>query len=226
MSDQVFWYITRSSALVSWLFSALAILVGLITSSRLLGRRPTIPWLVDLHRQLAALTVIFLGVHMLSLWLDGYVQFGLAELLIPWVATVPGLTRTSMALGVIAAWLVAAVQLSSLVKDRLSPDLWRSIHLLSFGALGSGTIHALQAGSDIDNPLVVGIGVSSLTAILLATIVRLVRMRRRRGHGCGQRQPPAVVDEHRRAGAGEGAAARPITPSRAGTTPRGDHRRR
>ncbi|MGH1494185.1 MAG: hypothetical protein ACRBK7_33140 [Acidimicrobiales bacterium] len=177
MSDQIFWYITRSSSLVAWLSASLSILVGLMTSSRLLGRRPTIPWLVDLHRMLAAMSVVFLGIHMLSLWLDSFVQFGLAELLIPWVATVPGLTGTSMALGVIAAWLLAAVQLSSLVRDRLPNNVWHTIHLLSYGTLIAGTLHAIQTGSDVDNPVVVGIGVSVLTAIFLTTIVRLVRLR-------------------------------------------------
>lgn len=177
MSDQFFWYVTRSAALVSWLSASLSLLVGLATSSRLLGRRPTIPWLVDFHRLLAAMAVVFLGVHMLSLWLDGYVEFGPAELLIPWVATVPGLTRTSITLGVIAAWLLAAVQVTSLIKDRLPDTVWRTVHLSSFGTVAAGTVHAIQAGSDTGNPLVVGLGVSMLTAIALATAVRAVRLR-------------------------------------------------
>ncbi len=177
MSDQFFWYVTRAAALVTWLSAALSMLVGLTTSSRLLGRRPTIPWLVDLHRMLGAMSVFFLAIHMGSLWLDSFVQFGPAELLIPWVATVPGLTETSLAYGVIAAWLLAAVQFSSLIRDRMPSNLWHTIHLLSFGSLVVGTLHALQAGSDIDNPLVVGIGVSLLTAIVLSTVVRLVRLR-------------------------------------------------
>lgn len=176
MSDQFFWYVTRSAALVTWVSAGLSILVGLLTSSRLLGRRPTIPWLVDLHRMLAAISVLFLAVHMASLWLDSFVQFGPSELLIPWVATVPGLSNTSIALGVIAAWLLAAVQVSSLIRDHLPNNVWHSIHLLSFGSLIAGTIHALQTGSDVDNPFVIGIGVSLLTAIVLTTAVRLVRL--------------------------------------------------
>lgn len=181
MSDQFFWYVTRSAALVCWASAAASILVGLLTSSRLLGRRPTIPWLVDLHRQLAAMSLVFLAVHMASLWLDGFVDFGLIDLVVPWAATVPGLTGTSIALGVIAGWLMVLVELSSLVKDRLNDDLWRSIHLLSFGALGAGTIHALQTGSDVGNPLVAAVAVSTLAAILLATVARFLILRRSSG---------------------------------------------
>ncbi|MEM7274745.1 MAG: hypothetical protein AAF547_16795 [Actinomycetota bacterium] len=177
MSDQFFWYVTRSSALVSWLGAALAILTGLITSSRLLGRRPTIPWLVDLHRGFAGLSVVFLGIHLLSLYLDGFVQFGLAELFVPWVATVPGLSRASIAYGVIAFWLIVVVQASSLVRDRLPAEVWRTLHLLSFGSLGFGSLHAIQTGSDIDNPIVIAIAASTMTAIALAAAVRVIRLR-------------------------------------------------
>lgn len=178
MSDQFFWFLSRSAGLVAWLAAAGSILVGAMIPSRLLGRRPTIPWLVDLHRMLAAVASIFLLIHMVTLWFDHFVQFRLADLLVPWVADVPGLSRTSLALGVVAAWLMAAVELSSLARDRLSPELWRTIHLTSYGILVLGTLHAVLAGSDIDNPLVAGIGVSTLTAVILVTAVRVRRVRR------------------------------------------------
>ncbi len=191
MSDQFFWYVTRSAAIVTWLSAAASILIGLMTSARVLGRRPTIPWLVDLHRLFAAMSVTFLGVHMASLWFDSFVRFRFDDLLIPWAASVPGLTETSLALGVIAAWLMAAVQLSSLIKDRLNERLWRSIHLLSYGTLILGTLHALQAGSDVDNPLLLGIGMSVLTAVSLATVVRVVRYRQyRQGEQATNGQTP------------------------------------
>lgn len=177
MSDQIFWYITRSSALISWLGAVLSMIVGLMTSSRLLGRRPTVPWLVDLHRGFAGLSVAFLLVHLASLYLDGFVQFGFAELLIPWVATVPGLTRSSMAWGVIAMWLLVIIQLTSYVKDRIPSDVWRTVHLTSYASLGFGTLHALETGSDVDNPIIVAIGVSALAALALASIVRAIRLR-------------------------------------------------
>lgn len=177
MSDQIFWYITRSAALVTWVTSAGALLSGLLTSSRLLGRRPSIPWLVDIHRYLAAMSMMFLGIHMASLWFDAFVAFHWADLFVPWAATVPGLSRTSIALGVLAGWLLAIVQVTSYVKDRLPEDVWRTIHLGSFGTLVLGTIHAIQAGTDASNPIVVGLGVSMLTAIALATAGRVVRLR-------------------------------------------------
>lgn len=177
MSDQIFWYVTRSSALICWLAAALSMVVGLATSSRLLGRRPTIPWLVDLHRGFAGLSMVFLGVHMISLFLDEFVAFGIPQLLIPWLATVPGLTRSSIAYGVIAAWLMALVQVSSLFRDRLPSDVWRTVHLTSFASLGFGSLHAVETGSDMDNPIILAIGVAVLAAMFLVSMVRLVRLK-------------------------------------------------
>lgn len=177
MSDQIFWYVSRSSGLVAWLAAAGSILVGVMAPSRLLGRRPTIPWLIDLHRMLAALSSVFLVIHLGSLWFDHFVQFRWADLLVPWVAEVPGLSRTSLALGVIAVWFAAVVELTSLVRDHLPLRLWRSIHLTSYLVLALGTIHAIQTGSDIGNPLVAAAGVSTLTAVVLATAVRVRRAR-------------------------------------------------
>ncbi len=177
MSEQIFWYITRSAALISWLAAAAAMLSGLLTSSRLLGRRPTIPWLVDLHRYLSAMSIVFLVVHMATLWLDPFVAFRFGDLLVPWQASVPGLSGTSLALGVLAAWLVALVQVTSYLKDRMPPRTWRTIHLGSYGVLVMGTIHAIQTGSDVGNPIVLGIGVSMLAAVTAATAGRIIRYR-------------------------------------------------
>ena len=203
MSDQIFWYLSRSSGLVSWLAAAGAILVGTMIPSRLLGRKPTIPWLTDLHRMLAAMASVFLLIHMATLWFDEFVALRFDDLLIPWVAEIPGLSRTSLALGVIAAWLMAAVELTSLVRERLPERLWHSIHLTSYLILALGTVHAVLAGSDVTNPVIASIGTSALTAVILATVVRLRRRRRR---------PPP---EDREVGPVERAPARQPEPVRA-----------
>lgn len=182
MSDQFFWFATRGAGIMTWLAACASTLVGLMMSSRVLGRRPAIPWLLDLHRFLGAMSMLFLGVHLVTLWLDEFVSFGLAELLVPWVAHVPGLTRLSLALGVLAGWLLAAVQLSSLIKDRLPPNTWHTIHLTSFGVLIAGAVHGLEAGSDSDNSFLIALAVSVLTAITLVGLVRVSRYLSHRKH--------------------------------------------
>jgi DMSO/TMAO reductase YedYZ heme-binding membrane subunit len=228
MSDQIFWYLTRSSALVAWVAAAGSVLVGVTTTARLLGRRPTVPWLVDLHRMLSAMASIFVLIHMATLWFDGFVQFRWADLLVPGVASVAGLSRLSLAAGVVAAWLLAAVELSSLLRGRLPESAWRAIHYGSYGTMVLGTVHAVLAGSDVTNPVVAAVGVSLVTALVFAVAARVSRARRQR------REAEAAAEPRPAGGRSTGQApplggdpywGPPIRPSRSGTRPRAAHRR-
>jgi DMSO/TMAO reductase YedYZ heme-binding membrane subunit len=172
MSDQFFWFATRGAGIMAWFSACLSVLAGLTLSSRVLGRRPTIPWLTDFHRYLGAMAMVFLATHMTTLWADGFVSFGLDDLLIPGRAEVPGLSRLSLALGVVSAWLLAVVELSSLIKRYLPPQLWHTLHLTSFSVVLAGTVHAIEAGTDTGNHLLLSAGASVLTAIVLVGVIR------------------------------------------------------
>lgn len=172
MSDQVFWFATRSAGILTWFAASASLLVGLTMSTRALGRRPTIPWLLDLHRFFGAMAMLFLGVHLVTLWADSFVTLGPVDLLVPGVATIPGLTRFSLFLGVTAGWLMAIVQGSSLIKDHLPPRHWHTIHLTSFGVVISGGVHAVQAGSDTDNRFLIAAAASIGAAMAILTVIR------------------------------------------------------
>jgi hypothetical protein len=175
VSDQFFWFATRGAGLMAWFASSTSVLVGLSMSSRLLGRRPTLPWLTDLHRYFGAMAMVFLGIHMGTLWADSFVSFSWPELLIPGRAEVPGLTRMSIAWGVISAWLLAIVELSSLIKKHLPTRLWHTVHLTSFGVVVMGSVHAIEVGSDSTNRVLIAPAASILTSVVLVALVRLSR---------------------------------------------------
>ncbi len=176
LSDQFFWFATRSAGLLTWFAAMGSVGLGLLMSSRALGRRPTIPWLLDVHRFLSAAAMVFLAIHMITLWADDFVHFGLAELFIPGRAEVGGLSDLSLAIGVVAAWIMLVVQATSLIKNRLPKQLWHTVHLTSFGSVILGLIHGIEVGSDADNRLLVAAAVSVLTAILILTATRVSRV--------------------------------------------------
>ena len=80
MSDQVWWYATRAAGLMTWSTACASVIVGLLLSTRIVKNR-TGPWLLDLHRFLGGISVIFLIGHMVTLYFDSYVDFGARELL-------------------------------------------------------------------------------------------------------------------------------------------------
>ena len=60
MSDQVWWYATRAAGLMTWSTAVAAVIVGLLLSTRTVKAR-TGPWMLDLHRFLGGLSVLFLA---------------------------------------------------------------------------------------------------------------------------------------------------------------------
>src|SRR5436309_6371613 len=78
VNDQFWWYVARSSGMVAWAAAIGSLLVGMALSTRALGPRPRGPWLLDLHRFLAGLSVGVLGLHLVALVADTFVHFGFA----------------------------------------------------------------------------------------------------------------------------------------------------
>ena len=77
----------RSGGIVAWLLLTGAVLWGLALSTRVLGNKVVPAWLLDLHRLLGGLSVVFTLVHIGGLVGDSYIHFGWSEVLIPWAST-------------------------------------------------------------------------------------------------------------------------------------------
>lgn len=170
MSTQLWWYVARAGGLVAWGMLVASMVWGLLMSTKLSRKYARPNWMLDLHRFLGGLAVIFTGVHVLGLVLDSYVHFGLAEVLVPLASS---WHPVAVAWGIIGFYCLLAVEVTSLLRRRLPQTLWRGLHYLSFPLFGSATVHALSAGTDRRNLLVVA-GVLSMTlVVLLLTFVRV-----------------------------------------------------
>ena len=151
MKSQLWWYTARAGGIVAWGLSAISVVWGLLLSSRVLGRRITGPKLLDLHRFLGGLAVVFTGVHISGLVLDSAVHFGPLEVLVPFASDWdPG----AVAWGVIAFYILVAVEATSLLRRRVGERVWRMVHYGGFAVFLFGTIHGLKAGTDVENPLI------------------------------------------------------------------------
>jgi len=145
MSGRLIWYVARSSGIVTWVLLAASVIWGLSLTTGAFGRRTRPAWILDLHRFLAGAAVIFLGIHMASISLDTYVNFGPVNLLVPFTGS---WHPTAVAWGIVAMYLLVALELTSLLRTRLPLRVWRSIHYASFPLLALSTLHALTAGTD------------------------------------------------------------------------------
>ena len=173
MTSQIWWHTARAGGLVAWALATASVVWGLLLS----GRVTPIPkpaWVLDLHRFLGALTVVFVGIHVLAIWLDSYVQFGPGQLFVPFASS---WKPVAVAWGVIAMYLLVAIELTSLVQRRIPRRVWHAIHLSSFGLFALATVHALTAGSDGTTAPVHWFAVVSTTVVVLLTVLRILRRR-------------------------------------------------
>lgn len=173
-SDQLFWYLVRVTGIISLFTIAVAIITGLLIPSRLLGIKPTIPWLTDLHRLMSSISMALILVHMISLWADNFTSFSIADLLIPFKSDFAGL-KIYLTFGVIAFWFLLIVEMSSLLKKYMSKTIWHVLHLLSFPALLLSVLHGIYIGSDADNPIVLTLMAALISALVLGCFGRLIR---------------------------------------------------
>ena len=59
VTTKLAWYVARSSGIVAWATVTASILWGLTLSSRLVRKRGVPAWLLDLHRYLGTLSLVF-----------------------------------------------------------------------------------------------------------------------------------------------------------------------
>lgn len=178
LHPQVWWFVTRATGIVAWAVLSASVLLGLFLSTRVLGARPTPGWLQDLHRGTAGLGLGFTAAHMAALVADSYVHFDVVDLLVPMASS---WRPVAVALGVVAMWLLVVVEGTSLARRRVGHRAWRRVHMLSFALWIAATAHFVLAGTDVMTPWLFPVVVATTTAVVAATLVRLVRPRGTRG---------------------------------------------
>jgi predicted ferric reductase len=169
MRSQAWWDIARASGIVSWALATLAVISGLQLSTRI-ARRPAPAWMLDVHRFLGGLAVVFLGVHIVGLAVDQYIGFGIADFLVPFVSP---FKPAAVALGVLAMYLLLAVEITSLLMRRIQRRLWHAIHLSSFVVYVTATVHGLTAGTDRHNTVFQWACLVTAATVLMMTLVRI-----------------------------------------------------
>jgi DMSO/TMAO reductase YedYZ heme-binding membrane subunit len=198
VSSHFWWYVARAGGLVAWGLVVASCAWGLLHALRAFGRRPSPAWMLSTHRYLGALAVVFVGVHVVAILIDSYVQFSVADVLLPFVSP---WHPVAVAWGIVGMYVLLAVEITSLLRARLTPTLWRGVHVLSYVLLALVTIHLLAAGTDATDLLpttsAVLIGVAAVfgAAMLLTwrTAPRVRTVRTVRAVTTGAPAPPKPV---------------------------------
>jgi methionine sulfoxide reductase heme-binding subunit len=174
VTGQIWWYAARSGGILASLLLAASVLWGLAMTTKAAGRITRPAWLLDLHRFLGAAALVFTGIHVLAILLDTYVHFGLAEVLVPLTGT---WHPVAVAWGIVGFYLLAAIEVTSLVRARLPRRVWRSVHFASFPLFAITAIHGLSAGTDRHSPLMVWGTIAICATVAGLTLFRIASAR-------------------------------------------------
>lgn len=174
MNDKLAWYVSRSSGWVAFVLLAITVVWGILGITKVIERKGLPRWMMDLHKYVALLTLVFTGVHLAGLIADNFVHIGWREILVPYAFEwKPG----AVTFGIVAFYLLLVVQVSSWLRPRLPRRVWKATHMLSYPAMWLVAMHGLKAGTDASN-LAVRVGVMVVVGLTsLFTLLRVLKGR-------------------------------------------------
>jgi methionine sulfoxide reductase heme-binding subunit len=166
------WYLMRGSGLVALILLTLTMIGGIINVRRF--ATPRWPRAVTglLHRNVALLSIVFLGAHVATAALDSYVSVGWLAAVIPFTSK---WDRLWVGLGTAAVDLMVALLVTSLLRARLGYRAWRTVHWLAYACWPLALVHGFAAGSDTGTVWARAVYVVSLLAVVAAVAWRLRR---------------------------------------------------
>jgi methionine sulfoxide reductase heme-binding subunit len=176
VSSTLFWYITRASGIVTLVLLTGTMILGITTTSRARARNWPGFAQQELHRRFSMLSIVFLAIHVLTSILDTYVHIGWLAVIVPFTSPY---SRFWVALGTVALDFMMAVFLSSLLRSRMKPRIWRGIHWLAYGCWPVALAHTFGLGTDSGELWVIVVGALCVLSVGTALLWR-IRARARR----------------------------------------------
>jgi len=189
--ETVTWDVARAGGFTAYVLLTLAVVVGLALSTQIQSPSRW-PRLLnsELHNFLTLLSTIFLGVHVLAVWIDPFTHFGWKEILIPLASHY---RPEWMALGIVGLYLGIAIGISTLLRKRIGYSWWRRLHVLTLGIFALAALHGIGTGSDTQTWWALGIYLVSIALVGALLCRRVLSSKGKRKH----------------------VPARPVTPARA-----------
>jgi len=144
-NSKALWYLTRGFGLVALILLTVSVVLGITQAVRY--ARPGLPRFVvsGLHRNASLLAVVVLAVHVATAVMDSYAPIRLVDVFIPFVSRYRPVWT---GLGALALDLLAALVVTSLLRERLGYRAWRAVHWSSYACWPVAMVHGLGTGTD------------------------------------------------------------------------------
>lgn len=170
------WFLNRGTGMSLLVLLTVTVVLGLLARPARPGR--AVPAFVPqhLHRNLALLSVVALGVHVATAVADSYVDIRWWQAIVPVGATYEPVW---LGLGTLALDLILITVVTSLARGRIGLRGWRLLHLLTWPAWAIAVVHGIGIGTDYrsGSPWAIWTTVACCAAVAAALVVRLAGTR-------------------------------------------------
>jgi DMSO/TMAO reductase YedYZ heme-binding membrane subunit len=193
MNSTALWYATRASGLTALVLLTLTMVLGMTTSTRARARNWPGFAQQEMHRRISILSVVFLGIHVLTSVMDTFVNISWAAIVIPFTSRYSGFW---VGVGAIALDLMIAVFVTSLLRERMRPATWRAVHWLAYLSWPVALAHTFGMGTDAGEGWVIVLGVLCALAVLAGLGWRLYASSRQASARTAHASVPGVPPKH------------------------------
>jgi predicted ferric reductase len=173
-----YWALGRGTGVVALVLFTVALVLGILARS---GR--PVPWLgrfgtSDLHRTAALTGTGLVAAHVATLYVDPYAQLRLVDVVFPFLGAYKPLW---LGLGTLALDLLGIVTVVSLLRHRVGPRVFRTVHWATYALWPVALLHALGNGTNGGSTWFRALAVVCISAVVTAVGWRLTPSYAHRG---------------------------------------------
>jgi sulfoxide reductase heme-binding subunit YedZ len=163
------WSLLRATGVVSLVLLTLVLALGIASANRwTAGRMPRFVT-AAVHRSLSLLSVVFVGIHVVSTLVDRDAAVSLAGVVVP--------SPSWLGAGALSLDLVAALVVTSLLRRRLGYRRWRAVHWLAYLSWPAAFAHGIGLGTDASSAWFRALALGCLGIVAAAAAWRLFAYR-------------------------------------------------
>jgi sulfoxide reductase heme-binding subunit YedZ len=171
MSDTLLWYTTRGAGAVTLILLSGVVVLGVLAKMRFEANGWPRFLTTGLHRNLALLSLVFLGLHIVTAVVDPFTHLGWLTAVVPFLSYYRTLW---LGLGTVAFELLGAIVITSLLRGLIGHTAWRAVHWLAYASWPVAVLHGFGTGTDAWSAWFLAINAACIGVVAVAVGYRLV----------------------------------------------------
>lgn len=174
------WYLGRASGILAFILLSGVVIFGLIMSSRAFNKLVPGATVYETHRFISWLALGTVVLHFSSFFFDNFMRLKVVEVLVPFIMSRDFQTALgfnmgfSVALGVIAFYIMLTLIFTSQFRAKMSPKVWRAIHYISAIGYLLFVLHGFTAGTDSREWWMRALYATSVSMVAGLILVRII----------------------------------------------------